>query len=53
MTNSNSVGALHERQTKHSRCDYRAQGGMSSVVFAGSIGIIIEWYDFLIYGTAA
>jgi MFS transporter, MHS family, shikimate and dehydroshikimate transport protein len=29
------------------------KGGMASVVFAGSIGTIIEWYDFLIYGTAA
>src|ERR1700745_2082986 len=27
------------------------KGGMTSVVFAGSIGTIIEWYDFLIYGT--
>jgi MFS transporter, MHS family, shikimate and dehydroshikimate transport protein len=27
--------------------------GMATVVFAGSIGTIIEWYDFLIYGTAA
>jgi MHS family shikimate/dehydroshikimate transporter-like MFS transporter len=26
---------------------------MAKVVFAGSIGTIIEWYDFLIYGTAA
>jgi MFS transporter, MHS family, shikimate and dehydroshikimate transport protein len=26
---------------------------MSAVVFAGTIGTIIEWYDFLIYGTAA
>jgi MHS family shikimate/dehydroshikimate transporter-like MFS transporter len=26
---------------------------MRSVVFAGTIGTIIEWYDFLIYGTAA
>ncbi|HMK69640.1 MAG TPA: MFS transporter [Xanthobacteraceae bacterium] len=26
---------------------------MASVVFAGSIGTVIEWYDFLIYGTAA
>ncbi len=26
---------------------------MATVVFAGSIGTIIEWYDFLIYGTAA
>lgn len=24
-----------------------------SVVFAGTVGTIIEWYDFLIYGTAA
>ena len=23
------------------------------VAFAGSIGTIIEWYDFLIYGTAS
>jgi MFS transporter, MHS family, shikimate and dehydroshikimate transport protein len=29
------------------------KGGMASVVVAGSIGTIIEWYDFLIYGTAA
>ena len=29
------------------------RGGMGAVVFAGSIGTIIEWYDFLIYGTAA
>ncbi|MCS6766097.1 MAG: MHS family MFS transporter [Candidatus Protistobacter heckmanni] len=26
---------------------------MRSVVFASAIGTIIEWYDFLIYGTAA
>lgn len=26
---------------------------MAAVVFAGSVGTIIEWYDFLIYGTAA
>ncbi|MCC6780285.1 MAG: MHS family MFS transporter [Hyphomicrobiales bacterium] len=26
---------------------------MPAVVFAGSVGTIIEWYDFLIYGTAA
>ena len=31
----------------------RESGKMASVVFAGSIGTIIEWYDFLIYGTAA
>src|ERR1700751_2088315 len=29
------------------------RGGMASVVFAGSIGTVVEWYDFLIYGTAA
>ena len=29
------------------------QQAMRSVVFAGTIGTIIEWYDFLIYGTAA
>ena len=26
---------------------------MGSIVLAGAIGTIIEWYDFLIYGTAA
>src|SRR5450432_2092713 len=26
---------------------------MATIAFAGSIGTIIEWYDFLIYGTAA
>ena len=39
-----AVGVLPERDKK---------GGMTSVVFAGSVGTIIEWYDFLIYGTAA
>jgi hypothetical protein len=29
------------------------KGGMATVVFAGSVGTIIEWYDFVIYGTAA
>ncbi len=29
------------------------QARMMPVVFAGSIGTVIEWYDFLIYGTAA
>src|ERR1700686_4936493 len=29
------------------------KGGMAKVVFAGSVGTIIEWYDFLIYATAA
>lgn len=27
--------------------------GIGTIAFAGSIGTIIEWYDFLIYGTAA
>ena len=31
----------------------REAGRMAGVVFAGSVGTIIEWYDFLIYGTAA
>jgi MHS family shikimate/dehydroshikimate transporter-like MFS transporter len=26
---------------------------MPAVVFAGAVGTVIEWYDFLIYGTAA
>ncbi|MDQ2763750.1 MAG: MHS family MFS transporter [Pseudomonadota bacterium] len=26
---------------------------MAAIVLAGSIGTVIEWYDFLIYGTAA
>ena len=26
---------------------------MGSIAFAGAIGTIIEWYDFIIYGTAA
>jgi MHS family shikimate/dehydroshikimate transporter-like MFS transporter len=30
-----------------------AAPSMKSVVFASSFGTIIEWYDFLIYGTAA
>jgi MFS transporter, MHS family, shikimate and dehydroshikimate transport protein len=29
------------------------KGGMATVVFAGSVGTIIEWYDFFVYGTAA
>ena len=31
----------------------RTQTAMTPVVFASSIGTVIEWYDFLIYGTAA
>src|SRR5271170_8266605 len=26
---------------------------MGAIAFAGTIGTVIEWYDFLIYGTAA
>jgi MHS family shikimate/dehydroshikimate transporter-like MFS transporter len=33
--------------------DPRPQTSMTSIVLAGSIGTVIEWYDFLIYGTAA
>src|SRR6201996_4793528 len=29
------------------------RGKINSIVFASSIGTIIEWYDFLIYATAA
>ena len=28
------------------------KGGMATVVFAGSVGTIIEWYDFLANGAA-
>src|SRR6478735_10867683 len=35
-------------------CDTRTAGSkMRSIVFASSVGTIIEWYDFLIYATAA
>src|SRR6201998_4900097 len=30
-----------------------ARTGINAVLFASSIGTIIEWYDFLIYATAA
>ena len=33
--------------------DTLPQHPMVPIVLAGSIGTIIEWYDFLIYGTAA
>jgi len=36
-----------------SRSDAGAKRTLSSIVLASSIGTIIEWYDFLIYGTAA
>jgi len=29
------------------------RSSMNSIVFASSVGTIIEWYDFLIYATAA
>jgi MFS transporter, MHS family, shikimate and dehydroshikimate transport protein len=29
------------------------KGGMATVVFASSVGTIVEWYDFFIYGIAA
>jgi len=31
----------------------QTSSSIGSVAFAGTIGTIIEWYDFLIYGTAA
>jgi MHS family shikimate/dehydroshikimate transporter-like MFS transporter len=31
----------------------RKPAAMTPIVIAGSIGTVIEWYDFLIYGTAA
>jgi MHS family shikimate/dehydroshikimate transporter-like MFS transporter len=42
-----AVGVVPEMPEKDKK------GGMTSIVFAGSVGTIIEWYDFLIYGTAA
>ena len=36
-----------------SRSDAGAERTLTSIVLASSIGTIIEWYDFLIYGTAA
>lgn len=33
--------------------DTRATRKMAPIAFAGTVGTIIEWYDFLIYGTAA
>ena len=35
------------------RSDAGADRTLTSIVLASSIGTIIEWYDFLIYGTAA
>jgi MHS family shikimate/dehydroshikimate transporter-like MFS transporter len=43
MTISTTIAADSEPKTK----------GMGAIVFAGAIGTIIEWYDFIIYGTAA
>jgi MFS transporter, MHS family, shikimate and dehydroshikimate transport protein len=47
---SASSDAMHLPPGGYARAPNQA---MSSVVFAGTIGTIIEWYDFLIYGTAA
>jgi MFS transporter, MHS family, shikimate and dehydroshikimate transport protein len=42
-TISTTIAADSEPKTK----------GMGAIAFAGAIGTIIEWYDFIIYGTAA
>ncbi|MBV9393855.1 MAG: MHS family MFS transporter, partial [Methylobacteriaceae bacterium] len=47
---SSASDAMHLPPGGYARAPNRAMG---SVVFAGTIGTIIEWYDFLIYGTAA
>ncbi|HXW65571.1 MAG TPA: MFS transporter [Burkholderiaceae bacterium] len=33
--------------------DAANKGSMTPIVFAGVVGTVMEWYDFLIYGTAA
>jgi hypothetical protein len=48
-----AVGVLPEKDKAGAVPEQDKKGGMTSVVFAGSVGTIIEWYDFLIYGTAA
>ena len=48
-----AVGVLAEKDKAGALPEQDKKGGMTSVVFAGSVGTIIEWYDFLIYGTAA
>ena len=48
-----AVGVLTEKDKAGAVPEQGKKGGMTSVVFAGSVGTIIEWYDFLIYGTAA
>jgi MHS family shikimate/dehydroshikimate transporter-like MFS transporter len=54
MTNSNFPSRLHmNAELVIGDATTERKGGMTSVVFAGSIGTIIEWYDFLNYGTAA
>jgi MFS transporter, MHS family, shikimate and dehydroshikimate transport protein len=47
---SSASDAMHLPPGGYARAPNQAMG---SVVFAGTIGTIIEWYDFLIYGTAA
>jgi MFS transporter, MHS family, shikimate and dehydroshikimate transport protein len=39
--------------TSAAAMDIAKRHRMSTIAFAGVIGTIIEWYDFLIYGTAA
>ena len=48
-----AVGVLAEKDKAGALPGQDKKGSMTSVVFAGSVGTIIEWYDFLIYGTAA
>ena len=43
MTITTTTTAVGEMQTPR----------IGAIAFAGAIGTIIEWYDFLIYGTAA
>src|ERR1700687_1079841 len=54
MTSGTSVGGLHMNAELVIRdATTERNGGMATVVFASSVGTIIEWYDFFIYGTAA
>lgn len=44
---------MHETPALTPPSDTPLRASMRSIVLAGSIGTVIEWYDFLIYGTAA